>query len=66
MAKSFFATLKVEFYYQQQHAGGIDTKHEIGEWIRFYNETRFHSALGYLPPAKAWANRTNTNWAFAT
>ncbi len=63
VAESFFATLKVEFYYQKQHYGGIATKHEIGEWIRFYNQTRFHAALGYLPPAQAWADKVTANQA---
>lgn len=65
VAESFFATLKVEFYYQQAHNGGIATIHEIGEWIRFYNHTRFHAALNYQPPAQAWAKRQTENQALA-
>lgn len=57
VAESFFASLKVEFYYQHAHHGGLGTTHEIAQWITFYNTTRFHSAINYLPPAREWERR---------
>lgn len=65
VAESFFATLKVEFYYQKPHCGGIAAKHDVGEWISFYNQTRFHSTLGYITPAQAWTDRMTANHALA-
>ncbi|MEW6892168.1 IS3 family transposase [Trueperella pyogenes] len=65
VAESFFSTLKVEFYYQQAHSGGIATIHEVGEWIRFYNQIRFHASLGYQPPVQAWVTRQTQNQALA-
>ena len=57
VAESFFASLKVEFYYHDHHPGGTITKNAIAQWITFYNTTRFHSAIGYRPPQHEWARR---------
>lgn len=58
VAESFFASLKVEYYYHDSHPGGTITKNAIAQWITFYNNTRFHSAIGYQPPQHEW-NRRN-------
>ena len=36
------------------YGDGREAKAGIGEWIRFYNETRLHQALGYRTPMAVW------------
>lgn len=51
MAESFWATLKVEFYYRRTWPTKALARREVPEWItRTYNARRRHSALGMLTP----------------
>ena len=36
-------------------ANGLEARIGIDQWLRFYNESRPHQALGYKTPAAAWA-----------
>jgi len=61
-AESFFATLKTEI-----GTGGwpdrASARRDIENWIKFYDERRLNSALGYQPPAEtrcAWDDRMAT------
>jgi putative transposase len=49
-------SLKHEDVYLKGYADGREAKAGIGEWIRFYNETRLHQALGYRAPMAIWHN----------
>ena len=37
------------------YANGLEARSGIGQWFRFYNESRPHQALGYKTPAAVWA-----------
>lgn len=51
MAESFWATLKVEFYYRRAWPTKALAKREVAAWItRTYNNHRRHSALGMRTP----------------
>jgi transposase InsO family protein len=51
MAESFWATLKVEFYYRRSWPTKAIARREVAEWITTtYNTRRRHSALGMLTP----------------
>ena len=51
MAESFWATLKVEFYYRRAWPTKALARREVAEWItKVYNARRRHSALGMLTP----------------
>jgi transposase InsO family protein len=51
MAESFWATLKVEFYYRRSWPTKALARREVAEWIsKVYNSRRRHSALGMLTP----------------
>jgi putative transposase len=51
MAESFWATLKIEFYYRRSWPTKTEAKREVGRWItETYNARRRHSALGMLTP----------------
>ena len=51
MAESFWATLKVEFYYRHNWPTKTLAKHAVANWItNVYNTRRRHSALGMLTP----------------
>lgn len=53
MAESFWATLKVEFYYRHSWPTKALAKHEVVRWITgTYNTCRRHSALGMLTPVQ--------------
>ncbi len=47
-------SLKHEDIYLKGYGDGREAKAGIGEWIRFYNETRLHQALGYRTPMAVW------------
>jgi len=36
-------------------ANGLKARIGIGQWLRFYNDSRPHQALGYKTPAVTWA-----------
>ena len=51
VAKSFFATLKIELVYQTQWRTRAEARSAVFDYIElFYNRRRRHSALGYLSP----------------
>ncbi|MDQ1507925.1 MAG: putative transposase [Actinomycetota bacterium] len=51
MAESFFATLKVEFYYRHTWTTRTQAKQAVNTWIaHVYNRRRRHSALGMTSP----------------
>ncbi len=50
IVERFFRTLKEECVWQHQFESFDEAERVISQWIRFYNEQRPHSALGYLAP----------------
>jgi putative transposase len=48
-------SLKYEEVYLKTYANGLEARSGIGQWFRFYNESRPHQALAYITPAEAWA-----------
>ena len=49
-AESFWSTFKHEHYYRHVYATKTELVAADDKWIRFYNSTRRHSALGMLSP----------------
>ena len=49
--ESCFGTVKTELE-MVEYAGGPEAVREISEYIRYYNEERRHSSLGYVSPAE--------------
>lgn len=49
-AESFFHTYKSEFYHHERFKNVAELKQKTQNYIRFYNEKRLHSSLGYLSP----------------
>ena len=47
-------SLKYEAIYLHEIADGFEARRLIGEWVRFYNTERPHSALGGRTPAEAY------------
>lgn len=56
--ESFFATLKKELLYTRIWLTKSELEHELLKYIRFYNNERLHSTLGYHAPT-AYENQTN-------
>ena len=51
--ESFMKTLKYEEVYRNEYRDMEDALASIAQFIeQVYNQTRLHSALGYLPPAE--------------
>jgi transposase InsO family protein len=51
--ESFMKTLKYEEVYRNEYRDFQEAQDSIGEFLNHvYNETRLHSALGYVPPAE--------------
>jgi transposase InsO family protein len=50
MAESFWATLKVEFYYRHSWPSKAQAIREVNGWINHYNTRRRHSALAMISP----------------
>lgn len=50
VAESFWSTLKRELVHRQKYPTRADARRAIFAWINYYNRTRLHSTLGYLPP----------------
>ena len=48
-------SLKYEEVHLKAYANGLEARIGIGQWFRFYNDSRPHQALGYKTPAAAWA-----------
>ncbi len=47
-------SLKYEDVYLKAYADGREAKAGIAAWITFYNELRFHQALGHRTPMRVW------------
>lgn len=59
--ESFMKTLKYEEVYRNEYRDFHEARAHIGEFLeRVYNQTRLHSALGYLPPAEFEQNGAAT------
>lgn len=50
VAESFWSTLKRELIHRERYPTRADARRAIFIWINFYNRTRLHSTLGYVPP----------------
>lgn len=51
MAESFWATLKVGYFYRHAFATRVEVYDGVSEWIEvFYNRYRRHSTIGFLSP----------------
>ena len=51
--ESFMKTLKYEEVYRNEYRDLAEARAQIGAFLdKVYNQTRLHSALGYLPPAR--------------
>jgi len=48
-------SLKYEKVHLKAYANGLEARIGIGQWFRFYNDSRPHQALGYKTPAASWA-----------
>ena len=48
-------SLKYEEVHLKAYANGLEARIGIGQWFRFYNDSRPHQALGYKTPAATWA-----------
>ena len=49
--ESFFASLKMEFFYRREYATIDEVKKDLFYYIEvFYNRKRLHSSLGYMSP----------------
>jgi putative transposase len=52
MAESAWASLKRELVYETHFATIEEARVFVFEWILWYNRTRLHSSLGYVPPVE--------------
>lgn len=66
MAESFWATLKVEYFYRHRFATMEQAADGVTRWIEtFYNRKRIHSSLGYLSPIEYELKRATQDFALA-
>jgi len=49
--ESFFHSLKTEWLYGMTFQTEVHLRAALLDYVRFYNQQRLHSSLGYLPPA---------------
>jgi putative transposase len=56
VAEAFWSSLKRELVHRHRFATRADARRAIFTWINWYNRTRLHSTLGYLPPIQ-WEQR---------
>jgi putative transposase len=54
-------SLKYGEVYLKAYAGGREARAGIGEWMTFYNNHRFHQALGYRTPMAVWSAGGNVS-----
>ncbi|HEU5001624.1 MAG TPA: integrase core domain-containing protein [Actinomycetota bacterium] len=52
MAESVWASLKRELVYETHFKTIAEARVFVFEWILWYNQTRLHSSLGYVPPVE--------------
>jgi putative transposase len=50
VTETLFGSLKVERLNGMHFATRLQAKHEVIDWLQFYNHRRLHSTLGYLSP----------------
>jgi putative transposase len=50
LSPTFWSSLKRELVHRYRFATRADARRAIFAWITWYNRTRLHSTLGYLPP----------------
>ncbi|MEW6155665.1 MAG: integrase core domain-containing protein, partial [Actinomycetota bacterium] len=50
MAESFFSSFKRELVDDADFTTKAEARPLIFEWLIWYNRTRLHSSLGYIPP----------------
>jgi putative transposase len=50
MIERFFRTLKEEGVWQTYFESFVEAEKTIVAWLKFYNEERIHSSLGYQSP----------------
>jgi transposase InsO family protein len=66
----FFLNLKMERVWQRDYANHDEAKRDVIDYIvSFYNSTRLHSTLGYLPPnqfEQIKAERQPSEWSEIT
>lgn len=63
-AESFFKTLKYEEVYLWEYRDMMEAWESIHHFIeKVYNQTRLHSALGYMPPAEFEQLTIKQTWA---
>ena len=53
----FFRTLKYDEIYLHEYVSCREMKQSVAKYIHFYNEQRFHSALGYKKPMQVYHYR---------
>ena len=56
--ESFFHTYKSEMYYTEKFDGIDDFERKTKRYIRFYNQRRLHSSLGYMSPEEYAESRS--------
>jgi transposase InsO family protein len=49
--ESFFHSLKTEWLFGMRFQADSELRTALLDYVRFYNQQRLHSSLGYLPPA---------------
>ena len=59
----FHGTIKKEAIRQQSYLSIDDSRRQIDEYIRIYNEMRLHSALFYLTPKEVFEGKMNQRLA---
>lgn len=56
VAEAFWSSLKRELVHRRRFHTRAEARQAIFAWINYYNRTRLHSTLGYLPPIE-WEHR---------
>jgi len=59
----FHRTLKTEEVRMSAYFDYEDARIRLGEWIRYYNEVRLHSAIYYLTPKEVFEGKTEKRLA---
>ncbi|QEY71704.1 transposase [Pseudomonas denitrificans (nom. rej.)] len=59
--ESFFRSLKAERVYLTRYASYHEAKTDLFDYIRFYNNRRRHSTLGYLSPMEFERRNASSN-----
>jgi putative transposase len=54
-------SIKYEEVYLKAYADGREARAGIGDWMTFYNNRRFHQALGYKTPMAVWSAGGNVS-----